>query len=40
VRPYEVYGTVTITGNADVAEKLIYEKLAGGPQSNAPCAVS
>merc|ERR1711933_664769 len=30
----KAYGTVTITGNVDLAERLIYEKLATGPQSN------
>merc|ERR1712196_266977 len=31
----KAYGTVTITGNVDLAERLIYERLATCPQTNA-----
>ena len=35
-----IAATALEIGSVDVAEKLIYEKLASGPQSNAPWAVS
>lgn len=35
----KMYGTVTITGNVEMAEKMIMDKLATGPTQNAPWAV-
>jgi len=36
----KMYGTITITGNVPMAEKMIMDKLASGPTSNAPWAVA